>query len=464
MSCISVTGPMEGWYVVGLPRITLYHSGLFSLTFAHRSQSKRKYMAVENGRPDFRTKSPFLVLIDSTTLPAMFYNFLKDSLDICPVFSYHVGVEGNAVVFVMTNGSLSYCLRCALVNGNLQRKLGLKSFAILSADIIPFEDLLHWRGIILDHFGCWVIVANRQTIHSMKPFEKIPDDVLVRTTKHGWVMLLRQMKRNGVAVRKGMIKKISSHGWNLSFWVDLQVLLVQIFVSFVVDEAQCDTLGRHRVVCRGAKLDRVTSHHGVEGEWGRVERVLCIFPPQILFQLLFAARANNHSVTACNIQLGMVRDPPKSAVHLSEVMLSRSLSDHIQRIEHGVVPEAPSVLAALEGVWVEARHGLDGIVLGVALVSPCELTAGEWAECIKCDAVVLEAWEKLHFDSSMNSVVHALVDCGTNPSLANTQFAHIRHFPCHVVAYTESVELALFVQLIASPKSFLKRCISIWAM
>lgn len=65
-------------------------------------------MAVENGRPDFRTKSPFVVLIDSTTLPAMFYNFLKDSLDICPVFSYHVGVEGNAVVFVMTNGSLSY--------------------------------------------------------------------------------------------------------------------------------------------------------------------------------------------------------------------------------------------------------------------------------------------------------------------------------------------------------------------
>jgi hypothetical protein len=60
-------------------------------------------MTIENGRPDFRTKSPFVVLIDSTTLPAMFHNLFKDSLNICPVSGYHVGVEGHAVVFVMTN-------------------------------------------------------------------------------------------------------------------------------------------------------------------------------------------------------------------------------------------------------------------------------------------------------------------------------------------------------------------------
>jgi hypothetical protein len=166
-----------------------------------------------------------------------------------------------------------------MVDDNLQRKLGLKGFAILNANIIPFENLFNWRRIVFDHLRCWVIVTNRQTIHSMKPFEKIPDDILVRTAKHGWVMLLRQMERNGIAIRKRLIKKITSHGWNLSFWIDLgQVLLVQILVSFMVDKAQRDTLGRHRVVCRGAKLDRVASHHGVEGEWGRVQRILCIFP------------------------------------------------------------------------------------------------------------------------------------------------------------------------------------------
>lgn len=111
----------------------------------------------------------------------------------------------------------------------------------------------------------------------MDPLEEASDDDGMFCRQHGRVVLHSQIERDGDTVGKWLLKNVAGHGRDLAFGVHPdEVVLLQILVLAVVDEAKCDLFGRPGVMRRRAKLDGVAGHHRVEGERGGIERVLCI--------------------------------------------------------------------------------------------------------------------------------------------------------------------------------------------
>lgn len=68
------------------------------------AQHERKDMTVEHSGTDLVAKDPFIGVVQSPALPAVFYDFCKDGLKVCVGLGYNVWMKGSAVIFVVANG------------------------------------------------------------------------------------------------------------------------------------------------------------------------------------------------------------------------------------------------------------------------------------------------------------------------------------------------------------------------
>jgi hypothetical protein len=111
--------------------------------------------------------------------------------------------------------------------------------------------------------------------------------------------------------------------------------------------------------------------------------------------------------------------------------LSR-FAEHIKCSKVSIIPVAAAEVLALEASRIIAATRLVGI--GVTLVLPSKQTAGQWAERVEGDAIRAQTREELLLDTTLQSVVTALVDVGLLPAVAIAEFADLGDFPGAVVA------------------------------
>lgn len=130
---------------------------------------------------------------------------------------------------------------------------------------------------MLHHLHCPEIVAERGARDIMDPLDEIPYDIFVFCRQQGRIVLLGQVQGNGATISNWLLQDIAGQGRNLAFRVHVEkVVLLQILVVAVVDEAQSDAPRRPCIRRQTAELDGVAGHHGVEGEGGGVKGILRI--------------------------------------------------------------------------------------------------------------------------------------------------------------------------------------------
>jgi hypothetical protein len=125
--------------------------------------------------------------------------------------------------------------------------------------------------------------------------------------------------------------------------------------------------------------------------------------------------------------------------------LSR-FAKHIKCSKISIVPVAATEVLALEASRIVAATGLVGH--SVTLVLPSKQAAGQWTERVEGDAIRAQTREELMLDTTLQSVVTALVDVGFLPAVAVAEFADLGDFPGAVVAQAEAGEVAGAVEVV----------------
>jgi hypothetical protein len=158
----------------------------------------------------------------------------------------------------------------------------------------------------------------------------------------------------------------------------------------------------------------------------RLQHILTQLPllkvVQILHQLLVTTRPDNHLVSILILQLTVMHHPPQRNLTLPQ--LPFRTSQLVKRAKELVVPVPCTVHLALHFVRVEARPGLEGCVVGVAVVAVRKPAAGEGIEGVEGHVVVAQAREEFGFDGAVESVVDALVDAGEGVRICAADFAY----------------------------------------
>ena len=111
---------------------------------------------------------------------------------------------------------------------------------------------------------------------------------------------------------------------------------------------------------------------------------------------------------------------------------------------------------------VEARPRLDLVLLGP--VPSSEESTAKWVELVERYSELAQAWEQLGLDVPVDRVIDALVRRGLYVSILPTDVYHLGNFPGHVVANSETLELAFLVEVVDSFESFFEGSGTVGAM
>ena len=106
---------------------------------------------------------------------------------------------------------------------------------------------------------------------------------------------------------------------------------------------------------------------------------------------------------------------------------------------------------------IESRGRFDSFIPIFAMISRRQQAASQRIERVKTNPIAPQAGQEFSFDGAVDSVIDALVDSRTDPSVPYAQLADSCDLPAHIVAQAEPGESAFFMQVVAGAKGFFER-------